>query len=448
MLRNKPVRHLDLWMNGLHVGSWQLQNGGGETLQYSEEWTRSAQGRPLSLSLPFVPGNRPHRGAPVHNYFENLLPDSKLIRERVARRFKMGSSDAFHLLSEIGRDCVGALQIMPAGESPGNIHTIDAAPMSPAEVAQALRHTLGSGAMGSDHAENDDEFRISIAGAQEKTAFLRRDDQWCRPHGATPTTHIFKMPLGLIGNMQVDMRDSVENEWLCSQIIHAYGLPVARTEILQFEDMKVLAVERFDRRWSPDSRWLLRLPQEDMCQATNTPPLLKYESDGGPGIDAIMKLLETSVQAEQDRRTFFKAQVLFWMLRATDGHAKNFSLFLQPGGAFRLTPLYDILSAHPVIGTGANQLSPYKVKMAMAVRSKNPHWVMRHIHRRHWVAIGQRYGITHPDGGRVEDLLDELVAETPEVIRRMRTLLPAGFPPAVADPILHGLNATAGQLAT
>ena len=161
-----------------------------------------------------------------------------------------------------------------------------------------------------------------------------------------------------------------------------------------------------------------------------------------------MKLLETSVQAEQDRRTFFKAQVLFWMLRATDGHAKNFSLFLRPGGAFSLTPLYDILSASPVIGTGANQLPPYKVKMAMAVRSKNPHWVMRHIHRRHWVAIGQRYGITHPDGGRVEDLLDELVAETPEVIRRMRALLPAGFPPAVAAPILHGLNATAGQLAT
>lgn len=136
------------------------------------------------------------------------------------------------------------------------------------------------------------------------------------------------------------------------------------------------AVERFDRMWwenEAGKQWLLLLPQEDMCQATGTPPHLKYESDGGPGVRSIMKLLATSRNPDRDRRTFFQAQVLFWMLRATDGHAKNFSIFVRPGGTYKLAPLYDVLSAYPVIGTGANPLSPFKARMAMAVRSETAH---------------------------------------------------------------------------
>jgi Uncharacterized protein related to capsule biosynthesis enzymes len=199
------------------------------------------------------------------------------------------------------------------------------------------------------------------------------DGQWCQPLGSTPTTHILKLPLGLVGNLNFDMRTSVENEWLCLEIMRAYGLPVALSHPLQFEDIKVLAVERFDRAWAhgeSNTPWIMRLPQEDMCQATGTPPGLKYESDGGPGIRAIMKLLTTSSESERDRRNFFRAQVIFWMLGATDGHAKNFSIFLQAGGAYHLTPFYDVLSAYPVMGKGANMLSPFKAKLAMAVRSK------------------------------------------------------------------------------
>src|SRR5690606_1535993 len=159
-----------------------------------------------------------------------------------------------------------------------------------------------------------------IAGAQEKTALLWLNEQWNLPHGATPTTHIFKLPLGLVGNLGFDMSESVDNEWLCSNILHAYGLPVACTQILQFGDMKVLAVERFDRTWwenEKGQRSLLRLPQEDMCQATATPPHLKYESDGGPGVRPIMKLLATSRDPDRDSRPLFQAHVLFWRLRAT-----------------------------------------------------------------------------------------------------------------------------------
>jgi serine/threonine-protein kinase HipA len=57
--------------------------------------------------------------------------------------------------------------------------------------------------------------------------------------------------------------------------------------------------------------------------------------------------LKGSDTPEADQKTLFKAQIIFWMLGATDGHAKNFSIRLAPGGRFRLTPLYGIISTQP-----------------------------------------------------------------------------------------------------
>jgi serine/threonine-protein kinase HipA len=445
MGRRSHTHTLGLWMNGAFVGTWRLLPHGVETLQYDTGWIASPQGRPLSLSLPFTPDNAPHRGAAVHAWFDNLLPDSRDIRERIARRYGT-SVTAFALLAEIGRDCAGALQILPADTHPENTTPIQATRLSDADVARLLRNVVTPAGFGTDETG---DFRISIAGAQEKTALLRFEDNWCRPAGATPTSHILKLPLGLVGNLQLDLRDSIENEWLCAQILAAYGIPVARCEPLQFEDMKVLAVERFDRRWSHTGEQvrLLRLPQEDLCQATGTPPHLKYEADGGPGIDRALELLKTSARAEQDVRTFFQAQVLFWMLCAPDGHAKNFSLALRPGGAYALTPLYDVLSAYPVLGEGRGKISPRRVKLAMAVRSKNPHWRMRDILRRHWIAVGERHGVVDARGGDVRAVLDDLIARTPEVLQTVRTGLPEDFPPAIADSILKGLQDAANRLA-
>jgi serine/threonine-protein kinase HipA len=402
----------------------------------------------LSLSLPFTPGNAPHRSDQVRSYFENLLPDSREIRERVARRYHVGKLDAFDLLAEIGRDCVGALQILPDGAVPTGVQAVDATALTESEVAQVLRGTLTSAPMGLGH--NEEDFRISIAGAQEKTALLYFDGKWCLPHGVTPTTHIFKLPLGLVGGLQLDLGASVENEWLCSLILRAYGLPVANCEPLQFEDMKVLSVERFDRAWwtSPEgSRTLIRLPQEDMCQASGVPPGAKYEADGGPGVESIMKLLEASMDSDRDRRIFFQAQVIFWLLCATDGHAKNFSLFLRPGGRYELTPLYDVLSAYPILGDGPGKLSPFKTRMAMAVRSKNTHWKMRDIVRRHWLGVGERHGVVSPDGRAARFVVDNLVERTPQVIQAVRAQLPKNFPIALADSILNGLQEAADKLA-
>ncbi len=139
------------------------------------------------------------------------------------------------------------------------------------------------------------------------------------------------------------------------------------------------------------------------------PALHKYEADGGPGIERIMDVLSSSMRVAEDRRDFFKTQLVFWLLAATDGHAKNFSIVHLPGNQYRSTPLYDVLSAHPIIGTGRNRIATQRVRLAMAVRG----YLINKIQRRHWIAQGRRVGLP---AAQVEAMIDALTARTPEVI--------------------------------
>lgn len=434
MGRKSHRQQLNVWMNGLLVGEWTLAHG-EEIFAYHASWLNHPQTRPLSLSLPFLPNNAAHRGAVVNAYFDNLLPDSDIIRRRLAQHHRLSDSAPFTLLAALGRDCVGALQLLPEDETPQNLQCIIGDPLDDAAIAALLQQTVQPGLPGQRNSDAD--LRLSIAGAQEKTALLQHAGRWQRPLGSTPTTHIFKLPLGLVGGMQADMRSSVENEWLCAQLVAAFGLPVARCDIAHFEAQKVLVVERFDRRLSSDGRWLMRLPQEDLCQATATPPYLKYQADGGPGIARILDILAGSENSETDRRQFFKAQVVFWLLAATDGHAKNFSLFHLPGGRYRATPLYDILSAHPVIGHGAGKVAPQKAKLAMAVRGQSNHYLIERIQPRHWLAQARSSGLTE---AWANELLNELADNTGEILQKIEGELPPDFPADVAETIFHGIR--------
>lgn len=429
MGRSGKLKALSVWMNGEHVGEWRRAPGSGQEFVYAEPWLTSAAARPISLSLPLRLHAEPYRKG-VAEFFDNLLPDNRAIRERIQRRFGASSTGAFDLLQEIGRDCVGALQLLPEDHPPVNVRSIKAERLTTGGVAKILAGALNPGFGRGE--QSDDDFRISLAGAQEKTALLWHKDAWHRPAGSTPTTHILKLPIG--GNPQgIDLSTSVENEWLCAQIVAGFGIPAARCSMEKFGEQPVLVVERFDRRLSADGKWFMRLPQEDFCQATATAPASKYESDGGPGIERIMDLLRGSETAAEDRRDFMRTQLVFWLLAAIDGHAKNFSIFLQAGGGYRLTPRYDILSAHPMLGHGRGKLSPHKIRMAMATRGKNRHYRWKEICARHWLETAKRCGFSE-----LKSIMDEVISQTPKVVEQATARLPHKFPDQIAETIVTG----------
>ena len=436
--RTRPGRsggRLAVWTNGSLIGTWDFI-AGEHQFKYAESWLTSPASRRLSLSLPFVPGNLPHKGQFVGNFFDNLLPDSDSIRRRLQEKFKAYSSDAFDLLSAIGRDCVGAVQLLPVDDEPTGWNRIDAQPLDEKGVERVIDNAL-SPARILGHESDRDDLRISLAGAQEKTALLWHEGRWCKPLGATPTTHILKLPIGLVGNMRADMTTSVENEWLCAQLMTAFGFPMAGCEISTFASRKALVVQRFDRSpaiGADGTPWLARLPQEDFCQAMGLPSSMKYQSDGGPGIRELMRVMELGSNALADKLTFIKTQLAFWLMAATDGHAKNFSIFLERGGGYRMTPLYDVLSMWPIIGLGHNQLSPRRAKLAMSLRGKNVHYHLHEIHSRHWQALAAQSGV--PDAF---DQMGGMVLQVPLALEETQAQLPAEFPNRVFAAIQRGM---------
>ncbi len=428
MGRRRLGAELFVFMNGEKVGLLSRASKGRLEFRYDAAWLQSTSGRPLSLSMPMA--EHAYSGDTVENYFDNLLPDSLPIRKRIQKRFGASSDREFDLLWHVGRDCVGAIQLYPE-DVRIDVRKIASEALSAEEISERLKsyRTMPLGM------SEDKDFRISVAGAQEKTAFLKRGDTWHLPLGATPTSHIFKLPIGHIEHSGIDLSDSVENEWLCHAILKAYGLPVAPAEMRVFAGTKVLVVERFDRRWATDGSWLIRLPQEDMCQALGVPSALKYESDGGPGIEQIMELLLGSVFSLEDRATFMTQVFLFWVLGAIDGHAKNFSLHLHPGGAFRLAPAYDVMSAYPLIEKG--QYEQKRMTMAMSLRGRNRHYRWEQMLHRHWLSTATRCNFPEDQMARI---IDRSLAAMDRVIAEVGSELPEGFPGEIAQPIFDGMR--------
>lgn len=427
MVRRNTRIPLNVYLNSRLVGRLERASSGAISFQYDTSWLDWEHGLPISLSLPL--GTERFTGDRVLAVFDNLLPDNDAIRRQVAERTGANGADAYSLLATIGRDCVGALQFLPDGQEPGDSGVISGRAVKPEEVANIIRN-LARAPLGMS---DDDEFRISIAGAQEKTALLWWKDKWHIPHGTTATTHILKPSIGKLKN-EIDLSLSVENEHLCLTLCRALELPAAETTIETFDGVKVLSVKRFDRLWSSDGKRLLRVPQEDCCQALSYPPTKKYETEQGPGLRHIMKLVAASDEPTEDQKTLLKAQMVYWLLGATDGHAKNFSIWLYPEGRFRLAPLYDVMSAQPNVDAG--QIRHNKMKLAMSV-GKNRHYGVDSIAPRHFIQTVKECGLPE---GQAEKLFAEILELAPKAIEKTLSDLPAGFPEQLTNSIVGGFR--------
>jgi serine/threonine-protein kinase HipA len=153
-------------------------------------------------------------------------------------------------------------------------------------------------------------------------------------------------------------------------------------------------------------------------------------------------VLRNSTHAQEDLATLITVQLLFWMLGAPDGHAKNFSIAWLPMGRYRLTPIYDVMSLWPVEGGGPNQFSRHEGKLAMALSGKNKHYQFKTVQRRHFNLMARKCHL----GSDAEKLIQAVLAATPGVIDRMSARLPTGFPAAVSGRILEGLARSAKAL--
>ncbi|MBA8903038.1 type II toxin-antitoxin system HipA family toxin [Phyllobacterium sp. P30BS-XVII] len=426
MARRRAHVPLNVFLNGRHVGVLRREATGAIDFQYGRGWLDWRGTFPVSLSLPLREDR--YIGTPVINVFDNLLPDNDAIRNRVAERVGAQGTDAFSLLTALGQDCVGALQFLPDGTDLGTVGDTDGKPVSDDEVADIINN-LAAAPLGMGE---DEDFRISIAGAQEKTALLRKDGQWFKPTGTTATTHILKPQIGQLPN-GIDLSNSVENEYLCLKLLQAMGVPTASVEIADFGERRTLIVERFDRLWTKDGR-LLRLPQEDTCQALSIPPTRKYQSDGGPGMREITNLLKGSDTPDADIATFMRAGVLFWLLGATDGHAKNFSIFLGPGGRFRMTPLYDVLTAQPSLDEG--QISRKKFKLAMSV-GRNRHYAIHDIVPRHFMQSADLSGVGTPV---MKAIFEDIAANAEQQAEAAIGALPNGFPDQLVTSTMAAIS--------
>lgn len=430
MARSKTHPRLHVYQNGEIVGYLSKEPSGAVEFIYADEWLSSDHAVPVSLSLPLR--EDAYRGAPVLAVFENLLPDSDSLRSRVAEKVGADGTDAYSLLTKIGRDCVGALQFFAEDDEVDfrHLNTVMGHPIDEEEIEKLLNN-LARVPLGLD---KEHDFRISVAGAQEKTALLFDNKKWLRPYGTTPTTHILKTQIGELPN-GVDLSNSVENEFYGLAVMGAFGLPVNKAEIKTFGKTKSLVIERFDRFWQGAS--LHRIPQEDMCQALSIPPSRKYQSNDRPAGEKqpsmveILNLLKGSDRPAEDQKAFIKAQIIFWLIGATDGHAKNFSIYLGVGGRFVLTPFYDVLTAQPFFD--AHNLQQKEMKMAMSVGDNN-HYRMEEIVGRHFVQTVKRAGLPKYIA---TDALDEVADSAEKAMQSVEGKLPSDFPEEIHESVVR-----------
>ncbi len=225
--------------------------------------------------------------------------------------------------------------------------------------------------------------------------------------------------------------------------VREFGLPVAAVEIGTFEDQKALIVERFDPPPRPGRCLVATYPAGGFLPGARFAALKQVRNRWRAGHPRNHGSVARVRASDADRSVFFKAQLLFWLMAATDGHAKNFSIQLLPGGGYRLTPLYDILSTYPIQGRGTNLLDPRDAPLAMVVGSKSRQYKIHEIHRWHCVAMEERLGL----GADIDALIEEMVRKTSSAIERVGGRLPEGFPQTIFDSVAGGMRAAAQRLA-
>ncbi len=346
------TRSLDVMIAGEHAGVLSQDESGALSFAY----LRGYRGTPLSSAMPL--STRIYRGKVVLPYLWGLLPEDPITRERVAADADISPNNPFALLGIIGLDCPGAVQFCPPDTD--ILREERLVPIDDGGIARRLKagRKEGSGWI----AESE---HWSLGGQQEKFALRKSEGKWLSCEGSAATTHIFKSGVRGLSHQAL-------NEYVCMRLAAECGIDSARVEYLEFEDAgeiePAIVIERYDRTF--DGETVSRIHQEDFCQALGCLPENKYSMYGGPSCgDCIRLLKSTGREARENVARFLQMLFFNYLIAATDGHAKNYSLLLKPDGAHHLAPMYDVASIAPYVDAGNWRNKP--PKLAMSIGGEN-----------------------------------------------------------------------------
>ncbi len=390
-------RTLEVRIADVHAGAVTQRPGGNFRFEYDASYVDRNQRVPLSQSIPLT--QRVHGTRSISSWMWGLLPDNETTLDRWAARHRVSARNPFVLLAAMGEDCPGAVQLAAPGfdfVGRGGVKWISGKDLEE-RIATLLRDP------GAGRLETDDG-QFSLAGAQSKTALYRTAKRWGVPRGRTPTTHILKPEPPRYPGLAI-------NEHFCLMIARAAGLPTVRSEVVTLGGNRVIVVERYDRYRDAKDELIKRIHQEDCCQALGVAPQHKYQAQGGPGIQEIMELLAYSKAPEADRDRFMRAQAFNFVIGGTDAHAKNYSILYDPSGAFRLMPLYDVISFLP------HHTHRTQLKLAMVVGGRN---LIDELRPRHWEKTAARCGYPAERAvANVRDLAERLPDLASDVRRQL-----------------------------
>lgn len=344
--------HLKVLLNGEHAADVRRAGNGDLSLAYTPAWVANPTAYPVSLTMPVRPAV--YKDKVVAPFLAGLLPDSNVHRARLGQLFNVSGDNDFSLLSEIGRECAGAISIVRPDEpdSPELAikPTYDVLPED--RVAQMIRDLPERPLLA-----DGNDMRLSLAGVNDKVGVLWSEGNVALPTNGTPSTHILKIDIKRLP-------DSARLENFCLRLAGAVGIKVPKSRIGVAEDLSYLLVARYDRALlqTQEGPRLRRLHQEDFCQALGYAPNQKYERDGGPGWAEAFRLMKRMTNPIEARQELLSRAIFTYLVGNPDAHAKNYSILFRAGKA-TLAPCYDLNNAKAFVDC----FKSVRPRMAMAV---------------------------------------------------------------------------------
>ena len=322
---------LNVWFEDQLVGHLWRNATSAIGFRYASEWITES-GFAISQTLSITNEEYSPEDAFAHRFFANLLPEGG-VRDHIVRDLKIPNTD-FELLRAIGGECAGALSILPVERTPSTNNKYRA--LDEVELEQLItRRGQIYTALPPEHRP-----RLSLAGAQDKCPVLLKDGHYFLPEREAPSSHILKFEVS-------DYRHLPAYETFTTLLAKQIGLPVVNIELHQLHKISFAQIERYDRIW--ESAQLVRLHQEDFCQALGYGFDKKYQEHGGPSFANCYQLVQdVSTDPVIDTQNLLRWQIFNYLAGNSDGHAKNLSLLYFKNGEIRLAPYYDLICTRAI----------------------------------------------------------------------------------------------------